>query len=62
MEKYLWKEIGGVKTDSKRTLKYERPFIKTTAFVKRYLERENAPKKHDMEVLIEEIKEAVRQQ
>lgn len=60
MEKDLWKEIGGVKTDGKRALKCKRPFVKTVAFAKQYLKWENAARKDNMEVLIKEVREAVR--
>ena len=62
MEKGLWKEIGSIKTNSKRALGCGRLFIKTTALIKQYLKRENAAKKGDVEVLIKEVREAVKQQ
>ena len=61
VEKDLQKEIGGVKTDSKRALECERPFVETAALAKRYLKRENAARKDDIEALIEKIREVVRQ-
>jgi hypothetical protein len=62
LKKDLWKEIGGIKTNSERTLKYKRLFIKTAALIKQYLKWENAAKKDNMEVLIKEVREAVRRQ
>ena len=61
VEKDLQKEIGSIETNSERTLGCGRPFIKTAALVKRYLKWENAVRKDDVEVLIKEVREAVRQ-
>ena len=61
VEKDFWKEIGGIKTNSKRALGCGRPFIKTAALIKQYLKQENAPRKDNVEVLIKEVREAVKQ-
>ena len=61
VKKDIWKEIGGVKTGSEHALKCERPFVKTAALIWQYFECENTTRKDDVEVLLKEIKETVRQ-
>ena len=62
VEKDLQKEISSIKTNSKRALECERPFIKTAALIKQYLEWENAARKDNVEALIKKMREVVRQQ
>ena len=62
VEKDLQEEIGGIKTNSKHDLECERLFVKTAAFIKQYLKQENVTRKDNIEVLIEKVREAVKQQ